>query len=765
MSRTTPLLRSVLYGGIVALLVSAMAAAAPTAAWQSHVSVKLLDAYRSAVTDEGVAASTPGAAAALHPLLLGPRFDSQGRVQVDVHLDCSADAPVAQLKAAGLLISASFRMSSLCVVEGWLPAAAMRTLALAAGVQQIKVPAYSSHRAPKPGLEEQAQSWQPALRASTASPESASGSAIDGAAISIMRADQYVTQTGVNGSGVTVGVLSDNVSSLALIQSRGELPQVQVLTPSSGGTPSMTLGDEGTMMLEEIHAVAPGATLTFCAPSTAVEYVGCLGQLISAGATVIVDDLDYPAEDLMSSNGTFAQSVQQTLAANPAVVLFTAAGNFNGSYWEGTYSPKSLASLGQGSLTCLASGQVDYYVNSFNGGDGETLTVTTANTYPMTVQWADPFGQNTSNFDLYWANAATSGVGCLSATGFSDTFFGPYVGLSVGKYYVYAATPDSSLAGKFIKFWVGGEGATLFSAPTGGSIVSPQAFVPGVSTVGAVNGADGVGNHIETYSGRGPIKLLYPVATQIQAPSLVAPDAVYVDAAGTNFTLWPDGNFHGTSAAAPNVAAVATLLRGAFPTLSPSQLTQALQSGAAVLGSSAPDETFGYGRVDAVGALNQIPAPTISGGTSASTVGGTPFNTYSVTLNGVGKLRVSVKSSNPALIPASLVASGTPGVAISPSSCGSDTTQCTVSFTPALGQAGTSTVSVVVTDGANRTASTDYPLTVTNAATAVGTATGIPTKGGGGSIDIWLLAFLGCLVFLRLAYSQRVCILIPKFTS
>src|ERR1700758_3513151 len=118
MSRTTPLLRSVLYGGIVTLLVSAMAAAAPTAAWQSHVSVKLLDAYRSAVTDEGVAASTPGAAAAPHPLLLGPRFDSQGRVQVDVHLDCSADAPVAQLKAAGLLISASFRMSPLCVVEG-----------------------------------------------------------------------------------------------------------------------------------------------------------------------------------------------------------------------------------------------------------------------------------------------------------------------------------------------------------------------------------------------------------------------------------------------------------------------------------------------------------------------------------------------------------------------------------------------------------------------------------------------------------------------
>ena len=89
----------------------------------------------------------------------------------------------------------------------------------------------------------------------------------------------------------------------------------------------------------EIHAVAPGAGLAFCGPNTFVEYTSCLGQLIAAGATVLVDDIIFPGEDVMSTNSTNAQAIGQLLIQNPNVAMFTSAGNYTGSYWEGPTAP------------------------------------------------------------------------------------------------------------------------------------------------------------------------------------------------------------------------------------------------------------------------------------------------------------------------------------------------------------------------------------------------------------------------------------------
>ncbi len=124
------------------------------------------------------------------------------------------------------------------------------------------------------------------------------------------------------------------------------------------------------------------------------------------------------------------------------------------------------------------------------------------------------------------------------------------------------------------------------SLSTRGSLVTPQSMVPGVLTVGAVNGSDGLGNSIESFSSTGPITSAFPAMTQQQAPTLTAPDGIAVDAVGTYFAsfLFPDGNFYGTSAAVPNAGAVAALLRGAFPTLSVAQISAALQTGATPLG-------------------------------------------------------------------------------------------------------------------------------------------------------------------------------------
>src|SRR6185437_10085555 len=125
----------------------------------------------------------------------------------------------------------------------------------------------------------------------------------DGNAITIMHADQFVAQAGGGGNNVLVGVQSQGIHSLSLIQGRGELPtNVRVFTNTAGGTASAA--DEGTALLEEIHAVAPNAALAFCEPQTFVEYTNCLQQFASAGATIMVDDIMFLDQDLMSSGGT-----------------------------------------------------------------------------------------------------------------------------------------------------------------------------------------------------------------------------------------------------------------------------------------------------------------------------------------------------------------------------------------------------------------------------------------------------------------------------
>lgn len=718
--KTSRLFRAFPAIGLVTILCLGTARAVPPSDWQSHVSPELRRVYE----DAAATSAMPSAAASSAPSKAHAHIDSQGRVQVDVQFDCVVKAPVRALAAAGLVVSTTVKMPPTCVVEGWIAPRSLPQITAVPGVIHLKLPVYASHRPrefPTPPVPKNPQSPPRAAtgtqaRDRMAVPQAMGGPVIDGTGVAILRADQYISQTSVNGAGITVGVMSDDAASLALIQSRGELSSVTIVPSSTNPAPT----DEGTMMLEEVHAIAPGAGLAFCGPQTEVEYLNCLTGFSAAGATILVDDLAIHDEDLMSASSVFQQSVQNFLAANPWILLFTVTDNYNGSYWEGGYVPVSLASLGYAPLTCTVNGvtQTDYYVNNSSGTIGQTLTVNVAQSYALLFQWADPFGQNASNFDLYWVDTVTNQQGCISAAGSTNTFFGPSAALSADNYYMVVATPDQSLAGKFMKFFVGGNGLTALAPSTGGSVVTAQAYVSGVVSVGAVNGSDGIGNTIEPFSGRGPINIAFPTPSALQAPHLVATDNVYVDAIGTNFQseTTPAGNFVGTSAAAPNAAAVAALIRSAFPMLTPAQLTGYLQTGSMQLGGAVPDYTFGYGRVDALGALSAIPYPTLSGWPNSTIVGGSSSAAYSFTVSGVGNLHFYIHSNNSALLPASLVSAGTAGVTISPSSCGASTTACTISFTPAIGKAGVASVTVFDADGANRWASITSTITVTKPA-------------------------------------------------
>ena len=692
---------------VTAALISACVcstAAALTPMWRSVVAIDLLNIYDAAGKAQTSAAVGPPGQT---------RVNGQGRVQIDVFVDCSVVTPTPSLAAAGLVDGWAVKVAPFCVVEGWAAPRQFPAVATVAGVKNITVPAYAKYKLPSVHL-----NGQPAAVAGGARAAASSAQTIDGNAISIMHSDQFVTQTGTNGAGITVGVMSGDAANLSVIQQRSELPAVSVVLPNASATPNPAPTDEGTMMLEEIHAVAPGASLAFCGPYTGALYLGCLEQLIAAGATVIVDDLQYPTYDAMSSNNAFTQGVQNLLSQNGRVALFSVTENYNNSFWQGAYTPTPLSSFGDTPLTCAANGQVDSYVQPFNGLPGNALTVAAAGTIPFWIQWADPFGQNTSNFDVYAFNQTSGVLTCIfSAGGSPNTYLQQDSALAAGNYYFYIATPDATLAGKYLKVFAGGDGETSLYVNTPGSIISPQTFAQGVNLTGAVDGSDSIGDTIETYSGRGPIILPLAPAQQIAAPSFVAPDAVYVDAVGTDFSNeLINGLFRGTSAAAPNAAAVAALLSSAFPSLTPSQITSALQAGAIPLGSSIPDSTYGYGRIDAIGALGAIPSPAVTSWGDITLAGGTTSAAGTFTVSGTGSLGLSVQSSNGTLIPGTFVAAGIAGVTVTPASCGQTSTSCSISFTPSPGQTGSASITLSVSDGANRTATATATVVVTKPA-------------------------------------------------
>ena len=68
----------------------------------------------------------------------------------------------------------------------------------------------------------------------------------------IHRADLVRTFSGISGSGVKVGVISDGVDTRRTSQSSNDLPDSIEVDPNSPGS-----GDEGTALLEIVHDLAP----------------------------------------------------------------------------------------------------------------------------------------------------------------------------------------------------------------------------------------------------------------------------------------------------------------------------------------------------------------------------------------------------------------------------------------------------------------------------------------------------------------------------
>lgn len=425
------------------------------------------------------------------------------------------------------------------------------------------------------------------------------------------KANKVVT-SGIDGSGVRVGVLSDSVEALAGLIASGDLPADTVVVPDQAGAGE----SEGTAMMEIIHDLAPGAKLFF---ATAFNGSGSFADNIRTlrdvyHCDVIVDDVSYFAEGAFQ-DGDIAQAVNDVTASG--ALYFSAAANSGNltsgtsGTWEGDFKPGGVSS---GPLPA------GYRLHVFGGA--QQYDVLTVATQFILVQWSDPIGASTNDYDLFILNAAGTTVLCASTdvqAGAADPIEGCQAATTfpVGARIVVARKPLAATRALHLDTERGAlsiatTGAT-FGHNAGLNTVGTAATYWNSAHTGTKPFVGGAANPTETFSSDGPRKIFYNPDGSAITPgnflfatsggvTLAKPDITAADGISTKTPGFLP--FFGTSAAAPHAAAIAALVKAARPDYTNAQILAAMKATALDIRAAGVDRDGGSGIVMAEDAVN-----------------------------------------------------------------------------------------------------------------------------------------------------------------
>ena len=417
----------------------------------------------------------------------------------------------------------------------------------------------------------------------------------------VMRADLARMMPGVTGNGVKVGIISDSLCDAATSSNSGDLPATITIVNGQDGCADPGANDEGRALAEIIHDLAPGATLLFRTGfPTSLDFIAAVRELTAAGAQVIVDDIKIASEPVFEE-GPVAQAVRQ--AIQQGVVFVSAAGNDAQNHYQGLFTEFN-----------PNDGEPGVNPHNFGGGDTRLEVRIAPNaTVGIFLQWANPFdgSANTADYDLLLVNAdgnilALSNDNQLTTQGpplevivFTNT---TGQAMTVGVVVNRVAGPALPFALHFNTF---GRVTVLKHNVASGSIFG-HPCVRDVLAVGAVDVHDAGFDTLEDFSSQGPCELFFPTHEFRTKPDVAAADGVS--------TSLPDFTpFFGTSAAAPHVAAVVALLieaSGGPGALNNTRLANILRLAALDRGTPGVDNSFGYGVVDALTAVQALQAMT-----------------------------------------------------------------------------------------------------------------------------------------------------------
>ena len=321
----------------------------------------------------------------LHSLSPAARFAKGSDAVPRVAVDAVTRADPQQLKAALVRLGLQHPAVYANDVGGWLPVSAIAAAAALPEVASLRAAMSHTHAAPIATQGDFTQG-SAALRSSFPA---------------------------LNGSGVTVGILSDSFncygvygqpgSGVPVSGTRGYAPNgfanddakldeskgyvatsVNVLeeaTCLSYGQPLLLpFSDEGRAMLQIVHAVAPGAALAFHTTSNSeADFANGIGALAAAGATVIADDTGYFDEPFFQ-DGIVAQAIDAVEAEG--VAYFSAAGNNGQLSYEISKTPNLAPNFA--TLATAGPNEGEYLLNF----DASLKTTTTS--LPVTIPPLSP---------------------------------------------------------------------------------------------------------------------------------------------------------------------------------------------------------------------------------------------------------------------------------------------------------------------------------------------------------------------------------------
>ncbi len=242
---------------------------------------------------------------------------------------------------------------------------------------------------------------------------------------------------GVDGSGVTVGILSDSFNQWKGAPASepgdvatGDLPgpgnpcgferPVKVLTPFIPGAypepgeepenppePGEESADEGRAMAQIVHDLAPGADIDFASAFNGeLAFAKGIRDLYDEGARVIADDVAYFNEPFFQ-DGPIADAVNEVVAGGAN--YFSSAGNDNLKDAKGR-NIGSIEAPEFREMGCPAALPAEYETcMNFNpepGKEDNTWGVTLEEGAPLYVdlQWAQPWNGVTTDLDMFVLN-------------------------------------------------------------------------------------------------------------------------------------------------------------------------------------------------------------------------------------------------------------------------------------------------------------------------------------------------------------------------
>ena len=639
------------------------------------------------------------------------RINRDGAVQVYILLDEVSEENLRRIQEAGAILELQDQQRAM--VQAHVSVGDLEKLAAVPSVQWVRLPNYGIRHTGSVDTEGDA-----ILRAD----QVRSLLHVDGTGVRVGVISDGLKGVFATGCTTCQGVAGGPIATGDLPNATGTRNAAGVLTASSGGITGQSFsanqdleglpppsppcgfpgaGAEGTALLQIVYDIAPGAQLFFANFDTGMAFKQAVNSLASQ-TDVVMDDIGFfggpydGASDVSTNTATALNST-----ANPIRAYFTSVGNEADEHYLGAYADSGT----DGASIVGVSGDLHLFQSTTNTVDVlglgpqtyDKIELKAGGEVVIFLTWDDPFGSSTNDYDLFLVQENT---GQVVASSTNKGCEGPQVPVECidytnetgaqGFFHIIIQNAGNRAAVKNLNMFLfepecAQSGPLKLASPrverhnyntvkssltaqadAGGtpvSVVSVGAICSGSSQAIAVNPScanDPDHTQIEFFSSNGPT-----------VDGRTKPDVTAIDGVSTTGAGDFENPFFGTSAAAPHTAGIAALLLEAAPCLrsgaagardnvSARMTLRNLILGHAVpLGGAVPNNTFGFGRIDALASadatvptVGAVPNPTFAGNTPTGATVTIPSTAFSdpdqcpLTINATGGCTGSGSSVN-----------------------------------------------------------------------------------------------------------------------